>query len=922
MISSRFSRDCIASFLVGLTLVLQPGTVVAQRALGTDVSNYQGSGVNWTAVKSDGVTFAWAKATEGTDFIDADFTINEANAKAAGVPIGPYDFAHPETNTPAAEALYFWKEAGAYIKADNLTIQPMLDYETFGGTIVGATTYSQWANLWCSNVAYYASTNGIKVVPIIYVGPCNDDSYLNSTVSNWLNNIAVYPSSPNAQTGNPWTSSVCTTDPGWSKNWNVWQYADTNWSGGDADVYNGTASQALTALLAVVLVPSAPAGVSIYWDPGAKKASPGSGGTGNWNNATSDWWYSGSSNVDWSVGGDNGIFAGTAGTVTLGTSMSAGSLTFQTAGYTIAGSSYTLTMTNPETFNVAPPGSSPVTIQPLVAGNSGYTVTGGGVLVFSNPGNTIAGTVNIQSNSTLVITTASALAYRAGTVNLTGGSILQNNDQTAGDSFISGNYSIALGTGGGVLNDNINGYLGYGGVISGAGNLTKIGGGGGTGGTLILSGANTYTGATIISQGVLTLGTGGSINSTSEIVIQAGATLDVSSNTSWTLTKPLIASGTGTTIGSTAAVINATTNNGVNLGTQPITLIFTPTATNGDTTHCVLYVPQGPLTMSSSNILTISNAFGSPLGVGKYRIVIATAGLVGLPNTNIIFQGAGIAAGTAATYFTNGANLNIVIAYSTATTLGSLTPSTYGQSVTFTATVSPTPTGGTVQFYDNNVALGGPVTLTGATASYSTSALLAGSNSISAIYSGTTNYLGSTSVSTNQQVNAAPLGVTANAQSTVYGTPITFGSGSTNFSSSGLQNGETIGTVTLTASGNGGASYAPVGIYTITPSAATGGTFSPADYNISYFTNALTVTLPPNTIPVNISGVTFVSGNVQMNFSGTPGYVYVIEGTTNLNSPITWVPLSTNAADSNGLFNYTDSTASNFCARYYQTVAQ
>ena len=59
-----------------------------------------------------------------------------------------------------------------------------------------------------------------------------------------------------------------------------------------------------------------------------------------------------------------------------------------------------------------------------------------------------------------------------------------------------------------------------------------------------------------------------------------------------------------------------------------------------------------------------------------------------------------------------------------------------------------------------------------------------------------------------------------------------------------------------------------------------------------------------------------------MNFSGTPGYVYYIEGATNLISPIPWVVLSTNPADSNGLFNFTDSDSTNHGARYYQTQAE
>ncbi len=69
---------------------------------------------------------------------------------------------------------------------------------------------------------------------------------------------------------------------------------------------------------------------------------------------------------------------------------------------------------------------------------------------------------------------------------------------------------------------------------------------------------------------------------------------------------------------------------------------------------------------------------------------------------------------------------------------------------------------------------------------------------------------------------------------------MTFGSGSTLFTSSGLQNGEMVGTVTLSVSGSGGAASASVSgsPYTITPSAAVGGTFSAGNY-------AITVRMPP-----------------------------------------------------------------------------
>jgi hypothetical protein len=67
--------------------------------------------------------------------------------------------------------------------------------------------------------------------------------------------------------------------------------------------------------------------------------------------------------------------------------------------------------------------------------------------------------------------------------------------------------------------------------------------------------------------------------------------------------------------------------------------------------------------------------------------------------------------------------------------------------------------------------------------------------------------------------------------------------GTNSFASNGLQNGETIGGVTLTANGSpaGTAATAAAGPYTITPSVATGGTFDAVNYTISYVTGMLTV---------------------------------------------------------------------------------
>ena len=81
----------------------------AQFVHGVDVSHWQGN-VNWTNLKNAGVQFAFAKATEGVDFVDIKFHQNMANARAAGVWIGPYHYARPDSfeNDPqdaAKEAL-------------------------------------------------------------------------------------------------------------------------------------------------------------------------------------------------------------------------------------------------------------------------------------------------------------------------------------------------------------------------------------------------------------------------------------------------------------------------------------------------------------------------------------------------------------------------------------------------------------------------------------------------------------------------------------------------------------------------------------------------------------------------------------------------------------------------------------------------
>jgi len=91
--------------------------------------------------------------------------------------------------------------------------------------------------------------------------------------------------------------------------------------------------------------------------------------------------------------------------------------------------------------------------------------------------------------------------------------------------------------------------------------------------------------------------------------------------------------------------------------------------------------------------------------------------------------------------------------------LSSLNPSNLGDSVSFTATVSP-PATGTVNFFDGASSLGNGSLNGSSQATVATSALTAGSHSITGVYGGNAAYNTSTSPALTQTVNALPVAVT------------------------------------------------------------------------------------------------------------------------------------------------------------------
>ena len=222
---------------------------------------------------------------------------------------------------------------------------------------------------------------------------------------------------------------------------------------------------------------------------------------------------------------------------------------------------------------------------------------------------------------------------------------------------------------------------------------------------------------------------------------------------------------------------------------------------------------------------------------------------------------AGLQMGTYSLYvIANGIASNSVtfnLTATTSTTTGvtsSLNPSTYGQSVTFTATVSDTSGGvptGSVEFYDGSTDLGPGSALSGsgnsATSTFTISTLTAGTHSsITAVYTPTGNFVGS-SGSLSQTVNTAALTITANSTSKTYGNTLTFAG--TEFTDSGLVNGDTVSSVTLTSAGARRTATVAGSPYPIIPSAAVGSGLS--NYTITYVNGTLTVT--PKTLTASIT---------------------------------------------------------------------
>ena len=75
-------------------------------------------------------------------------------------------------------------------------------------------------------------------------------------------------------------------------------------------------------------------------------------------------------------------------------------------------------------------------------------------------------------------------------------------------------------------------------------------------------------------------------------------------------------------------------------------------------------------------------------------------------------------------------------------------------------------------------------------------------------------------------------------------------------------------------------------------------------------------------IAVAFPGITGVvangDGSVTLNLNGAPNQAYILETTTNLVSPAIWLPVATNTLDTHGVWQFTDTQATNFPQQFYR----
>jgi hypothetical protein len=244
-------------------------------------------------------------------------------------------------------------------------------------------------------------------------------------------------------------------------------------------------------------------------------------------------------------------------------------------------------------------------------------------------------------------------------------------------------------------------------------------------------------------------------------------TLDSNCNGNFTITAPVPTCPNGCYISGTATTTNLETSEfalDFLFGPPPPTPTPTPTMTTTTVTSS-----QNPSTFGQPVAFTAAISPSTATGTVQFRIdgtnfgapVTVTNGgatsdvllQAGTHTVFAVYSGDGNFSGSTGT-LSGGQTVNK--AATTTTLISNPNPSTSGQSIFFTAFITPpgagTPTG-TVGFMIDGNPFSSPVTVVNGSATLSTSSLSAGSHTVTAVYNGDSNFNGSTSNTLTQTVS-------------------------------------------------------------------------------------------------------------------------------------------------------------------------
>jgi lysozyme len=164
---------------------LKPG-----ETYGVDISAHQRR-IDWVRVAGDHVTFAYIKATEGADFVDARFGANWSGADSAGVRRGAYHF-FTLCASGAKQAANFLRT----VPRDASALPSALDLELSGNCHERPPTAEVAANLATYLGRVRAAT---KQQPLLYVGDDFADRYGSALPDDdqlWVRRLFRRPSNP------------------------------------------------------------------------------------------------------------------------------------------------------------------------------------------------------------------------------------------------------------------------------------------------------------------------------------------------------------------------------------------------------------------------------------------------------------------------------------------------------------------------------------------------------------------------------------------------------------------------------------------------------------------------------------------------------------------------------------------------------